>query len=89
MVAEQISRDLIETKQVAPLPPNEIAVLSVERGAVLLDLVEHTSDPNKKIQPIQRARRNANRAYAINEGKGKHAMALYSRIVYVEKRWKE
>lgn len=88
LVAEQLSRDLIETKQIAPLPPNEVAVLSVERGAVLLDLVEHTSELEKKIELIKQARRNAGRAYAINGGNGEHAMALYSRIVALEKRWK-
>ncbi len=87
--AEQLSRDLVETKQIAPLPPSEVAVLSVERGAVLLDLVEHTSKPDEKIELIKQARRNAGRAYAINGGNGEHAMALYSRIVSMEKRWKD
>ena len=43
----------------------------------------------KKIELIKQARRNAGRAYAINGGNGEHAMALYSRIESMEKRWKE
>jgi hypothetical protein len=65
-------------RNLAPLPPTQMSILNVQRGATLLDLYDRDGDPAK----LKAARLCANRSWAI--GPSEHCSALFARIKRLE-----